>query len=576
MSTQGISPAKLEELVEVFDFRPKLVEGQAAGSPYAFMRGIVQLADVENKNKRVYPRTVWEKVLGESSDFMRRLANNQVVGQLGHPDNGKTAPRDVSHVMTRVWMEEGFLPECVICAANGPAHSHIMGEEKILPTPDGNVLRVLVEAGIPIGMSSRGKGSVRGGAGNQQIVAEDFALDTFDFVFDPSTPGAWGRVVTEGVLQACAGNICCTTTEAELAGYRRILAEACERGDTAVRSEAKGLIEAIDTRLATGAPSAAMEAVTAATERLLEASKERRPFGGTAKTIQPGGGDPDARGRMTEEMGMEISLANPAVKAFVESETARLRSEQARALSEADEVRAKLTEATADLAASKAALSEALIQRRNAEFQLKALRESSLGTDSGPAMYDAEYTESQALEAAKQVIDELADENDVLREENLGLAARTEAAESFVERVRLRESRKAVADHTEKVLAKANLGEAVAAEARTFLTEATTIEDVNRRFRMLDRVRSTGTAAPAPKQSLREGALPGGATSLTEDHEALLARAQGKTSSVQGSDAPIDTSHLTESERDNVDRTELLMGRLTTGKVQPLARRAAS
>lgn len=573
---------ELVPLVEVFDFRPRIVEGaEAPRDGYTYMRGIVQLADVENKNKRVYPRTVWEKVLAPGSDFMQRLANNQVVGCLGHPESGKTAAREVSHVMTRVWMEDKAIPECVICQANGNAHSHVMGEEKILNTPDGLVLQELAKNGIPTGLSSRGKGSVRGGAGSQQIVAEDFQLDTFDFVFDPSTPGAWGRVVTEGVLTACANGVCCTTTEAELSGYRRILGEAQTYGDRAIASKAQELIEAIDTRLSTPVDTALSEswkAIEAASARLLEATRERKPFGAAARNHNQTGAA-GARGQMTEDVDM-ITLATPGVKEIVEAEVARatadLRATGARALSEADELRAKLAESEANLAAAKTGLTEASQQLRNANMQLKIFREAE---EAEGGMFDDQFSEAQALDAARQVIDELADENDVLREENLGLAARTEAAEDLMQRVKLRESRKAVVDQTERLLGKANLGEAVEKEARGFLNEATSVEDVNRRFGVIARTAAArgpaqGTGAPAP---LKEGALPG-ATQITEAHEQLLQRttAAGATGAPApaGGGKPIDVSHLTESERSAVDNTELLMGRIKSGKVVPLARAA--
>jgi hypothetical protein len=48
----------------------------------------------------------------------------------------------------------------------------------------------LVESGVKLGISSRGMGSVSEGNG-QTMVEDDFQLICFDFVSEPSTPGAF-------------------------------------------------------------------------------------------------------------------------------------------------------------------------------------------------------------------------------------------------------------------------------------------------------------------------------------------------------------------------------------------------
>jgi len=51
-------------------------------------------------------------------------------------------------------------------------------------------LQSLVSAGVSIGISSRGMGSVSESQGNT-VVEDDFQLICFDFVSEPSTPGAF-------------------------------------------------------------------------------------------------------------------------------------------------------------------------------------------------------------------------------------------------------------------------------------------------------------------------------------------------------------------------------------------------
>ena len=65
-----------------------------------------------------------------------------------------------------------------------------MGKVEILDTPSGKILKQLANSGVTLGISSRGLGSVRESQG-QTIVEDDFQLICFDFVSEPSTPGAF-------------------------------------------------------------------------------------------------------------------------------------------------------------------------------------------------------------------------------------------------------------------------------------------------------------------------------------------------------------------------------------------------
>jgi hypothetical protein len=70
---------------------------------------------------------------------------------------------------------------------DGPA---LMGKVEILNTPSGEILKNLAQSGVTLGISSRGLGSVREERG-QTMVEDDFQLICFDFVSEPSTPGAF-------------------------------------------------------------------------------------------------------------------------------------------------------------------------------------------------------------------------------------------------------------------------------------------------------------------------------------------------------------------------------------------------
>jgi hypothetical protein len=79
-----------------------------------------------------------------------------------------------------------------------------VGTVELLDTPAGKILQSLVESGVTLGISSRGVGSTRS-EGGYQVVQDDFQLICWDFVSEPSTPGAFmmreGREISESELR---------------------------------------------------------------------------------------------------------------------------------------------------------------------------------------------------------------------------------------------------------------------------------------------------------------------------------------------------------------------------------------
>ena len=92
----------------------------------------------------------------------------------------------------------------------------LLGTVEVLGTPAGNILKELFKAGIKLGISSRGLGSVKElseGDGMEPVVQvqPDFELIAFDFVSNPSTHGAFMHPMHEGVnndIEIQAGRAC--------------------------------------------------------------------------------------------------------------------------------------------------------------------------------------------------------------------------------------------------------------------------------------------------------------------------------------------------------------------------------
>jgi len=136
-----------------------------------YLSGRLQTADKQNGNGRVYPYNVLKR---EMDNYNKVVADNRACGELDHPDDSVVNLKNVSHIVTKIWWEG----------------KDVMGKIKVLDTPSGRILKDLVNAGVKLGISSRGLGSVKESAG-QTVVEADFQLICFDMVSEPSTPDAY-------------------------------------------------------------------------------------------------------------------------------------------------------------------------------------------------------------------------------------------------------------------------------------------------------------------------------------------------------------------------------------------------
>lgn len=149
------------------------------------VRGVFQRVNVKNINNRIYTDKLWERVLHDPN-LTDKLNRRSVLGVVEHPKDGATSLGSVSHVITKLWRDNDV----------------IYGEAEILDTPSGQIIQELFRKKIPVGISSRGRGTseVRGGV---EYVNEDtFQLDTFDFVYKPSTPGAFPQLKESALRKA--------------------------------------------------------------------------------------------------------------------------------------------------------------------------------------------------------------------------------------------------------------------------------------------------------------------------------------------------------------------------------------
>ena len=148
------------------------------------MKGVLQKADTLNQNGRVYPLPILER---EIRNYQKFIKENRALGECDHPDSSVVELKNASHIVREAYMEGD------IC----------YGTVELLDTPAGKILQSLVESGVTLGISSRGVGSTKS-EGDHQVVQDDFQLICWDFVSEPSTPGAFmmkeGREISRAEL----------------------------------------------------------------------------------------------------------------------------------------------------------------------------------------------------------------------------------------------------------------------------------------------------------------------------------------------------------------------------------------
>jgi hypothetical protein len=161
-----------------------LESDESTGGKNLYMKGIFIEGDIRNANQRVYP--VYE--IANAVKTLQNQINEHggVLGELDHPSDLKINLDRVSHMITNISMDG----------------SKGIGKLKVLPTPMGNLVKTMLEAGVKLGVSSRGSGNVNEGDGR----VSDFEIITVDVVAQPSAPNAYPKAIYEGLMNFRGGN----------------------------------------------------------------------------------------------------------------------------------------------------------------------------------------------------------------------------------------------------------------------------------------------------------------------------------------------------------------------------------
>jgi hypothetical protein len=179
-----MSKELLIERISNFTLTPQLLqESVRANKGRLIVEGVVQRANAENGNRRVYPEDTLRREVQKYKDTY--IKENRALGELDHPESPIINLKNVCHNILDLWWQG----------------DDVMGKIEILPTPSGNILKELLLAGITVGISSRAMGSVKQ-IGETVEVQDDLDIVCWDFVSTPSTQGAFMEIVNESLNYA--------------------------------------------------------------------------------------------------------------------------------------------------------------------------------------------------------------------------------------------------------------------------------------------------------------------------------------------------------------------------------------
>ena len=142
------------------------------------LEGVFAELGVENRNSRIYSE---QSYLPHLEYLKKDIATGNLLGELDHPERFEVALSNVSHRVTDLWYDQ--------------QNRQIKGRIEILEgTPKGQIAKSLLEAGIPLSISSRVAGTV-----NEDKTVDIQQIYTYDLVAKPGFEKAELHEVNESL-----------------------------------------------------------------------------------------------------------------------------------------------------------------------------------------------------------------------------------------------------------------------------------------------------------------------------------------------------------------------------------------
>lgn len=168
-----------------------LIKESSQDGKSMWLSGIFMQGNIKNRNNREYPLN---EISNAVQDFKKRITeSNGILGELDHPQSLTINLDRVSHIITDIWM----------------VGNNAYGKAKIIEsTPMGAIAHSLINAGVKLGVSSRGAGNV-----NESGLVSSYNCVTVDIVSNPSAPNAYPGTIYESLDSSRQGRQVLTLAE---------------------------------------------------------------------------------------------------------------------------------------------------------------------------------------------------------------------------------------------------------------------------------------------------------------------------------------------------------------------------
>ena len=139
------------------------------------LEGIFGEIDTKNKNNRIYTE---DEYVPQIQQLQEKIKSSKLLGELDHPQQFDVSLKNVSHIIEELFYDK--------------ESKHVRGKIRLLDTDAGRQAKALVDAGVPLQISSRAAGAVES---NGKVKIKQ--LFTYDLVADPGFENAELKRVNE-------------------------------------------------------------------------------------------------------------------------------------------------------------------------------------------------------------------------------------------------------------------------------------------------------------------------------------------------------------------------------------------
>ena len=139
------------------------------------LEGVFGQIDQKNRNNRIYTESEY---VPQIEQLQAKIKSSKLLGELDHPTQFDTSLKNVSHIVEELFYDKDT--------------KQVRGKIRLLDTDAGRQAKALVDAGVPLQISSRAAGAVES---NGKVKIKQ--LFTYDLVADPGFENAELKRVNE-------------------------------------------------------------------------------------------------------------------------------------------------------------------------------------------------------------------------------------------------------------------------------------------------------------------------------------------------------------------------------------------